>query len=324
MTFGNTQNRLRTLGRNTSYLLTGLVVIVLGTYSAIPAFAVSYDADYYYNCGQYNWGIKTAYTYSGSTSLFGHKTNCSAQAGAIPGTYSNGSPDTRTNYVELESVLDSAQLPYQAWESSIQGCDPFGNCDTTGGATVGTRYSIPGSDTNLALQTQFVWLQNSTNVPNYSGSYANLLTDFWLKPTSGSSDLLVLDFASANLGYSSGNWALKSETVGGHYSGNVVTGTSPNCTYHYNVVIDNNSAPNTWRQTNLYTSISANVTGAAAATYTQSNGSNCATTLPSTENLNSDWDVVDIESGVEVGDSNSDSGVLGTETGAYSQTYVTY
>lgn len=336
MTLNNKQNRLyTTLGRNTTLLVTSIMMVILGIYGVLPVFAVLTDQDPFYSCGSFNWGIKTFDTASGSSHLFGRNTGCSAVAGPIPGTFSNGSPDTRTNYVELKTILNSAQLPNQAWESSIQGCDPFGNydggsapagCTLSGGASVHTSYSISGSDTNLALQTQFVWLRNSTNVPNDPNAYSNLLTDFWLTPTSGSRDRLVLDFASANLVASAGNWALKPETVGLPYSGNVVTGTTTtNCIYHHSVVIDNTSAANTWRETPVYSSISSDIGTATGGSYTQVNGSNCPTTLPSGETLNSQWNIVDIESGVEVGTSSASyTGTVGTETGAFSKTSLTY
>lgn len=288
-------------------------MVILATGNIIPAFAVSYDTDYYYSCGPQYWGVKT---FTGSTPYFGHNPlsgSCSAKAGA--GITQTG--DTRTNYFET-TVVSSGPVAYEA---SIQGKDAFGNAGNTPAVTPVT-FSIPGNDNNLSLDTQFVWLTDSTNKPSGSTSYANVITDLWAVPADGTTSLaLVIDYASASLHYSSGSWAKRSIAIGGNYSDAIVDLNSGKCTYHVSLVSDNNSAANTWRQAANYTSIASDIQNAVnSQVYQDHTAGVCKTTVTAqnaAENQNSKWNVIGIESGVEVGNS-------GTETGAFSYSELTH
>ncbi len=59
--------------------------------------------------------------------------------------------------------------------------------------------------------------------------------------------------------------------------------------------------------------------------YTNYSPAHCNNVLPSNENVNPDWEIVDVESGVEVGTTNKNPLIpIGTEHGAFSMTYLQY
>ncbi|MGI0088552.1 MAG: hypothetical protein ACREBI_11440 [Nitrosotalea sp.] len=296
--------------------------------NVLPALATSNNPDYGYGCGADYWGAKPHNNNYGGTYLFGRNTNCTVlHGGGIPGT-----GDTRTNYFEAE-VIDHLQSNTDSVsETSIEGCDPFGVCDSNSGAAHSTTFgsSVLGSDTNLALITpQFVWLSNSTNKPVDSKAQANVLTDLWWVPKDGSTSYaIVIDYAEANLissGGGSPTW--KIGATSGNYSDYFVNKVGSICVYHFNKVIDSNSAANTWRQASTYSSISSDMTTATASTttYAKFTSNTCSTTIPSTEQGNSKWQLDDVESGTEVYTTNSTPTTnTGTITVGFSNTELQY
>ncbi|MGI0088550.1 MAG: hypothetical protein ACREBI_11430 [Nitrosotalea sp.] len=323
--------------RKKHLILTIPAIAVLAlSMSMLPVYATTLIVnDQYYSTGQKYWGNKISPD-NGYSGTLGKYYYCRDNNGNAK----TGCPtliDTRTNYVrEVTQMAGNKKLSY---ETTIQGTDPWGNSDTGGGAA-NHNSNFPRSPTapsgsNYQLTAQYAWFDStgfSDSVPSALATNgavkATLLTDLWFKDTSHTTNFLVIDFALANLQNNNGQWNEQSETIGQGYSSPFVDqDASNNCVYHYSVVVDNNinGIQDTWRQAPTRT-INGDIANAfsSSTTYSNTGHTSCTTTIPDGSTYTTNWQMVDLETGVEVYTSTGQVQNYGTIVGAFSQSALQY
>lgn len=322
-----------TLQKQKMLPLTAIAVIAASLTIGTAYAAIVVTNDEFFSFGKKYWGEKPFNnSYSGDQSFFCRTTGGSAQASCTGGLI-----DGRTNYVKHSTKL-AANDGKSAWSSAIQGTTPWGYVDTTNGGASNHNTKFPRiAIDDYELDIQYAWFKDTDGsqfADSYpSGSATNgvvhgaLLTDLWFKHKSDPDVVLVIDFAWANVENENGDWVKEVKTIGGSYSTRKVT-ENPNdpgqCIYHYNVVLDNNQNNNTWRAKT--SAIKTYISAAFGHTYTDESGGVCGTQLPnrsSTTEINNNYDLVDIETGVEVFVDSQASQNWGTLIGAYSKSKLT-
>lgn len=337
-------------GRNLVWTTT--IVATVLSLTSIPAFAVTwltndsffdYGDDVESENGAVYWGDKADNAYTGT---LGKVFYCQNASSNTKQACINGLIDGRTNFVRFavkEPANDADSSPNYEYQVSMQGEDPFGWTDNVEGGATNHNINFPRSPiapagTSYKLNAQFAWFTSS---PYYSESKpsstatngavnAQLVTDVWFKDKiTGTNSKMVIDFSWAFLENYNGQWRLKpgvdpGEQYGTPFRQDLDPTSAADCVYHYNVVLDNFSVPNGWRQPPL-TTISGYIANAFSATYANfGQAGNCPSTIYGASNYVANYNMVDIESGIEVFTSTASSSNYGTLVGAYSFSNLRY
>jgi len=298
-----------------------VMILAIGTITAAYA-AIVVTNDDFYTTGKKYWGEKpNNNSYSGTKSFFCRNTSGGLNSGCT------SLIDTRTNYVRHTTQL-SANTGATAWQSALQGTDPWGFADnTSGGASIhNTNFPRVAVD-DYKLSTQYAWFkaaQFADSVPSglaTNGAVdARLLTDLWFKHKTNSNVLVVIDFSWTDVTNQNGAWIKDPKTIGQPYSP-IHVSRNPNnqnqCIYHYNVVADTNQNENVWRQATR--NIKSDIQSALTSTYADYTSGFCSTTVPGGTSSGTNFDLVDIETGIEVEVASQAIQNWGTLVGAYSQ-----
>lgn len=290
--------------------------------------------DQWFSFGKKYWGDKNGGT-NGYTGTLGQAFYCRNNDGTVKAGCSGGLIDSRTNFVRHALKLNpSSSLAYQ---TSLQGCDPWAQCDTSLGAAVHNtnfpRSPVAPSGNSYYLFQQFAWFTNSFYSESKPGSStadvtANLLTNLWFKDKLSTTDtVVVIDFGWASLKNNNGVWQRQSIAPGNGWDIAWYENVNGQCRYHKSIMLDNNSAANTWRDTGAI-NISSYIANVFSTSYTL-RGSNpngtCSSTIAGSSNYAANYDLVDIETGVEMYPNNgASSSKYGTIVAAYSRSGFYY
>lgn len=275
-------------------------------------------------CGNKHWGYFEKNNDVGArTGYFPMHPDCIS----VVGSSYKGKYDVAVVNVGFTSYKSAG---YTGWSGIIEGCSPWtSRCDSTGSETRikslnhNTAFNIPNSlaTQNLNLKAEWVWSRDKSPENAQSSLDHKYLTNLWFKhKTTGK--LLVIDFMWDKLINYQGTWEQQavSDTA-------PAPGTQyyyPNCaneggvdTFHYNVVLDNTYlAPDTWRTKTVNINSYLND---AFSSLNYAPGGSCSSTNPGAR---SNWDLLDIESGIELVAGNSIS--KGEARGAFGHTQLYY
>lgn len=279
---------------DTKTIIAAILVVALATTSIASAYALTVTLDKGLGCGKKNWGIKNHQNDETGQNTFGMHDNCTTVLNQYKG---------RNNNVKIHTGISGGVVEDIAWQAIIQGTDPWGNSDTSGGAlNHNTAFDNLASDqtTDYQLKTQWVWTNDKKPATTTSNIKANYLTNIWFD--NGAGKVLVIDFMWDRLGNSNGNWV--QETISDQDTGADAPGTQyyvPFCkseggeiVYHYNVVLDNTSKTvNVW--TEKTANIESYIANAFAHSYNMQSG--CSNSSPGTRGS---YDIVDQETGIEL------------------------
>lgn len=308
-----------------------LALAILVSGSSMPlVYASGVTADPGFGCGNRQWGVTNYHNDETNQASFGKAWDCIGNLTAYK---------SRQNVVKLHTAVTSTHTaPWISWQAAIEGCSPWGTCDTGGAGhpevTIPSHYhnSIfdrPNSlaTQNLSLHGQWVWSNDARPASSSSNVEAHYLTDIWLVHKTNNKRV-VIDFMWTKLVNSGGFWAQQTNifdvdpvAIGTQYSPLTCEKDGSGLdTYHYNVVLDSTTHnPDTWADKTA--NISAYITDAISRTYSNSGqGPNCSSNTPGGSKSN--YDLVDIESGIELQVNNSIS--TGAVTGGYSMTDLYY
>lgn len=298
------------------------VVGIFVAYFLIGQSTTLVTNDQWFTYGHNYWGNKNHQnSYDGIVSFY-----CKNNAGEVDQSCADGLLDGRTNYV-IHTTTKSGDVQ-MAWQASIQGTDPWGTSDVgTGAKTRNAHFDTLYADKDYQLQVQYAWFDDSVSSPSPQAANgtisANLLTDLWFRNQQGgrTNNLVVLDFALANLVNENGRWVLVENTIDQPYSPPYREWLGTDCIYHYSVVVDNNQQANEWRQTELR-NIGPDIEKAFSASYADlGKAGDCPISPPDGRDS---YRLLDIETGAEVFSFETGEEYYGTIKGAFSLSLLQY
>lgn len=252
---------------------------------------------------------------------------CQDQNSNTKAACSGGLIDGRVNFVRhtLQKLTTSATTK---WQLSFQGTTPFGEVDTSNGASIHNGNfplpAVPPSSQHYRLASQFIWFDANSGSPypiskptaTSSSVVANVLSNMWFKDTMPTTNsIVVIDWGWASLKNTNGQWTRQSIPTG-------CTSTTPTgcgwdiawyerigtdgCRYHKSIMLDNNSAANTWRATSTI-DIQPLIANVFATTYQfrdtvdgESTPGVCSSTIAGSSSYGTNYQIVDYEVGSEM------------------------
>ena len=315
--------------KNNSVML-GIILsffIVSGSMVTVFAFETEITDDRGIGCGDLHWGIKNFKNDAEGLNYFTRNFECNP----IP----DNSPyfENRDNVAVLHTEIVTPESNSFRWQAIMQGEDPFGHLDTDDGNAMTHNSNFPYDeiDENLRLRVQWVWSDNQTPTSSDDALKARFLTNLWFEHKTATDPrvLIVMDLLVDELITNSGNgnWMqvdsvnVDPDSPFENYSVqhcNLIDkppGTDDELIYHFSVILNNATTTKEKfkeQATNIKDMISAAITYGG---YDDRGG--CENDPQPLGNIG-DYQLVDIEQGIELNALPSTADDTGAIEGGYS------